>query len=64
MTELHIVDKTVAPMELVQVEEDLRRKGVSHASIYKGNGCIWVHYGLINSYYIFKDSQLVDIVYD
>ena len=62
--ELRIVDKDVNPLELILVEEDLRRKGVSHATIYKGNGCIWVHYGLIDSYYIFKNHQLVDIQFD
>lgn len=46
------------------VIEDLRKKGVERYTLTKGNNCIWAYYGLVNSYYIFKDSRLVDIQYD
>jgi hypothetical protein len=64
MTELRIVDKDVDPLQLIVVHDDLKSRGVKSATIYKGNGCIWAHYGLIDAYYIFKNFELVDIQYD
>jgi hypothetical protein len=62
--ELRIVDKDVNPLELMIVHDDLKSRGIRYASIYKGNDCVWVNYGLVNAYYIFKNSQLVDVQYD
>jgi hypothetical protein len=64
MTELRIVDQEVDPLQLMIVHDDLKSRGVRHATIYKGNGCIWVSYNLIDAYYIFKNFELVDIQYD
>ena len=62
--DLRIVDKEVNPLELMIVHDDLNGRGVKSATIYKGNDCVWVSHGLVNAYYIFKNSQLVDIQYD
>ena len=50
--------------ELLQVVEDLRKKGITNYTFRPGNGCIWVTDGLVNSYYIFRNGQLADIQYD
>ena len=63
-TQLRIVDKDVDPLELMVVYDDLKSRGVEHATIYKGNNCIWAHYGLVDAYYIFKNFELVDIQFD
>lgn len=51
-------------LELLVVMEDLQKNGVDTASIYKGNGCIWVSRGLVNQYYIFRDGVHVDTQVD
>jgi len=58
------IDPDLNPLEVMLVIEDLRKKGVERYTLTKGNNCIWAYYGLVNSYYIFKDSRLVDIQYD
>ena len=58
------IDPDLNPLEVMLVIEDLRKKGVEHYTLTKGNNCIWAYYGLVNSYYIFRDSQLVDIQID
>lgn len=29
-----------------------------------GNGCIWVYYGSINMYFVFRDGKIADIQID
>ncbi len=58
------IDPTLNPLEVLLVVEDLRKKKVESYTLVPGNSCIWAYYGVINSYYIFKDSRLVDIQYD
>jgi hypothetical protein len=62
--QLSIRDPEVNPLELIAVAEDLDSRGISHATIYKGNECIWVSYGLVNAYYIFRGGKVVDIQID
>jgi hypothetical protein len=66
--ELRIVDQDVNPLELMIVHDYLKERGTKWATIYKGNGCIWVASGSsslpINEYFIFRNSQLVDIQVD
>lgn len=54
--------------ELIQVHDDLQKKGIADYDVYKGNDCLWVNYRVgalsINAYYIFRKSRLVDIQYD
>ena len=50
--------------ELMIVRERLRQQGVDCATIRPGNQCVWVTWGLISEYYIFRDGRLVDVQVD
>jgi hypothetical protein len=52
------------PLEVILVEEDMAKKGISDYTMARGNDCIWVYYGPMNLYYIFKDGQIHDIQID
>jgi hypothetical protein len=30
----------------------------------RGNNCVWVSYGRVDAYYIFRDEKLVDVQID
>jgi hypothetical protein len=42
----------------------MAKKGITHYTMTKGNDCIWVYYGHMNLYYIFRGGKLVDIQID
>jgi len=50
--------------EVMLVQKDLQDKGIEHYTMYPGNGRIWVSYGLVNCYYIFREGRIVDIQFD
>lgn len=50
--------------EQMLVHEDLRKQGIENYTMRPGNDCIWVSYGLVDSYYIFRDGKIVDIQID
>ena len=50
--------------ELIVVMDSLQKEGVKHATIRKGNGCVWVARGPVNEYYRFSGGRLVDIQVD
>lgn len=50
--------------EVILVQEDLAQKGIKDYDLRKGNDCIWVSYGRVNCYYIFRGGRIVDIQYD
>lgn len=50
--------------EVILVHEDLRQKGITDYSMRPGNDCIWVTYGLVDCYYIFRNGQIADVQYD
>jgi hypothetical protein len=52
------------PIEVMQVEIDLERKGIKNYEMREGNNCIWVSYGLVDCYYIFRDGAIADIQVD
>lgn len=52
------------PLEVILVEEDMARKGITHYTMTKGNNCIWVYYSFMNLYYIFKEGRIHDIQID
>jgi hypothetical protein len=52
------------PLEVMVVEEDMARRGVTTYTMTKGNDCIWVYYGSMNLYYIFKEGRIHDIQID
>ena len=50
--------------EVILVHEDMRQRGIVDYKMRPGNDCIWVNYGLVNCYYIFRNGQIADIQYD
>jgi hypothetical protein len=50
--------------EVILVHEDLRQKGIKNYTMRQGNDCIWVTYGLVDCYYIFREGRIVDIQFD
>jgi hypothetical protein len=52
------------PIEVMQVQIDLERKGIKYYDMRQGNNCIWVSYGLVNCYYIFHEGKIHDIQFD
>jgi hypothetical protein len=54
------------PLEVILVEEYMAKHSpnVTHYTMTKGNECIWVYYGSINKYFIFRGGKLVDIQID
>jgi hypothetical protein len=65
---IRVVDKDINELELLVVIDHLQKRGTEWASIYKGNGCVWVATGSagrpIDEYFIFNQGQLVDIQID
>jgi hypothetical protein len=52
------------PIEVMQVQIDLEQKGIKYYDMRQGNDCIWVNYGLVNAYYIFRDGKIADVQID
>lgn len=52
------------PSEVIAVQNDLLQHSIKHYTIRPGNNCIWVSYGLVNAYYIFRDGRIVDVQID
>ncbi len=50
--------------EVMLVQKDLQDKGIEHYTMRPGNECIWVSYGLVDCYYIFREGRIVDIQVD
>lgn len=50
--------------EVIQVTDDLRKHGIENYEMRPGNNCIWVSYGLVDCYYIFRDGKIFDIQFD
>jgi hypothetical protein len=46
------------------ITANLAAKGVTNFEIRNGNDCIWVSYGHIDAYYVFRDGKIVDIQVD
>jgi hypothetical protein len=51
-------------LEVILVHDDLAKRGIKHYDMRPGNDCIWVNYGLVNCYYIFRNGQIVDVQID
>lgn len=65
---IRVLDPDVNELELIVVMDYLQRRGTDHASILKGNDCVWVASGSsncpINEYFIFRDGQLSHVEID
>jgi len=56
--------KVANEFELLLIQADLQKKGVKYYQVLPGNDAVWVTYGYINSYYIFRNGQIADIQID
>ena len=54
----------VNSLEALVVQKDLQDKGIENYTMRQGNDCIWVTYGLVDCYYIFREGRIVDIQFD
>jgi len=52
------------PLEVILVGDDMTRRGIVNYTMTRGNDCIWVYYGSMNLYYIFKEGKIHDIQID
>ena len=59
-----MIKELLNPIEVMQVQIDLEQKGIQHYNMRQGNDCIWVDYGSVNCYYIFRDGKISDIQFD
>ena len=59
-----MIKEMLNPIEVMQVQIDLERKGITNYKMQPGNDCIWVNYGLVNCYYIFINGKISDIQVD
>ena len=59
-----MIKELLNPIEAMQVQIDLEKRGVKHYTMQSGNDCIWVTYGLVNCYYIFRNGEIVDVQVD
>ncbi len=50
--------------EVILVRDDLAKKDIQNYTMRPGNDCIWVSYGLVECYYIFRDGQIADVQVD
>jgi len=59
-----MIKELLNPIEVMQVQIDLEKKGIKYYDMRPGNDCIWVNYGLVNCYYIFHEGKIHDIQFD
>jgi hypothetical protein len=59
-----MIAELLNPIEVMQVQIDLERKGIKHYDMRAGNDCIWVNYGWVNCYYIFRNGEIADVQID
>jgi len=51
--------------EIIKVADYMHRHYPEvHYTMTPGNNCIWVYYGSINQYFIFRDGGIADIQID
>ena len=60
------IKPTLNPLEVILVEEWMTQRlpKVTHYTMTEGNDCIWVYYGSMNLYFIFRNSKVVDVQID
>lgn len=59
-----MIKELLNPIEVMQVQIDLERKGITNYNMQAGNDCVWVNHGLVNCYYIFRDGKIADVQVD
>ena len=58
------IDPGLNLLEVLVVAEELEKRGVEYYTMRPGNDCVWVSYNRLETYWIFKNSKLVDIQID
>ena len=58
------IDPRLNPLEVLVVAVELEKRGVEYYTMRPGNDCVWVSYNRLETYWIFKNSKLVDIQID
>lgn len=48
----------------IVVMEELEREGIKYYTLYPGNGCVGVSYGRVEAYYVVKNNNVIDKIYD
>jgi hypothetical protein len=61
---MNTIDPRLNPLEVLVIEEELRRRGVDYYDMRPGNDCVWVSYNRLETYWIFRQGKLVDIQID
>lgn len=53
------------PLEVIQVMDymDKRYPNVRY-SVTQGNGSVWVYWGSMNLYFLFKDGRISEVIVD
>ena len=59
-----MIKELLNPIEVMQVQIDLEKRGIKNYNMQAGNDCIWVNYGSVNCYYIFRNGEIVDVQVD
>ena len=58
------MSQALNPFEVLVVTEELRKLGVENYTMQYISEGIWVSYGQVHSYYLFRDGKLVDVQFD
>lgn len=60
------IKPTLNPLEVILVEEWMTQRlpKVTHYTMTEGNDCVWVYYGSMNLYFVFKNGRVVDVQID
>lgn len=57
--------ETLNSLEVLQVQDWMEKNNPTiNYDVRAGNGCVWVIYGKINIYFIFRDGKIADIQVD
>lgn len=54
----------IQQFEVDQITASLAAQGVTNFTMKRGNNCVWVEYGRVDAYYIFRNEKLVDVQID
>ena len=60
-----LTPETLNSLEVVQVVDYMdKHHPNNHYNITKGNQCVWVYWGDMNLYFVFRDGMIADIQVD
>ena len=60
-----LTPETLNSLEVLQVQDWMNKNNPNiHYDVRSGNQCVWISYGQINIYFIFRDGKIADIQVD